>query len=115
MNENESYYQYKVRLRPQDMQVGSNYIVDKRETTVRLRNGQDGTVTWYQFKIPISDYQTKVGSIQGFKTIRFMRMFLTGFDEPTFLRFATLDLVRTEWRNYTQNLLTGGKSVHRIP
>ncbi len=111
MNENESYYQYKVRLRPQDMQVGSNYIVDKRETTVRLRNGQDGTVTWYQFKIPISDYQTKVGSIQGFKTIRFMRMFLTGFDEPTFLRFATLDLVRSEWRNYTQNLITGGSET----
>ncbi|WP_238943986.1 T9SS outer membrane translocon Sov/SprA [Seramator thermalis] len=111
MNENESYYQYKVRLRPQDMQVGSNYIVDKRETTVRLRNGQDGKVTWYQFKIPISDYQTKVGSIQGFKTIRFMRMFLTGFDEPTFLRIATLDLVRSEWRNYTQNLLTGGSET----
>lgn len=108
LNENESYYQYKVQLRPDKMTVGTNYIVDKREVSVRLRNGQDGKVTWYQFKIPIRDYQSKIGSIQGFKTIRFMRLFLTGFEEPAFLRFGTLELVRSEWRTYTQDLLSGG-------
>lgn len=108
LNENESYYQYKVSLRPEAMEVGDNFIVDKRETSVRLRNGKDGKVTWYQFKIPIREYQVKTGSIEGFNNIRFMRMFLTGFEKPLFLRFATLELKRSEWRNYRNDLVAGG-------
>ena len=108
LNENESYYQYKVELKPGRMEVGDNHIVDKREVAVPLRNGTTGKTTWYQFKIPIRDYQTKVGNIQGFNNIRFMRMFLTDFEKPVFLRFATLELVRSEWRMYTQNLSSGG-------
>lgn len=108
LNENESYYQYKVELKPGKMEVGQNYIVDKREVAVSLRNGTTGRVSWYQFKIPIRDYQTKIGNIQGFNNIRFMRMFLTDFDKPVFLRFATLELVRSEWRTYTQDINSGG-------
>ncbi len=108
LNENESYYQYKVQLRPERMIVGSNFIVDKREVSVSLRNGETGKVNWYQFKIPIRDFQTRVGNIQGFNNIRFMRMFLTDFEQPTFLRFATLELIRSEWRTYTQDIESGG-------
>lgn len=108
LNENESYYQYKVALRPENMVVGSNFITEKREVSVTLRNGQTGKVNWYQFKVPIREYQTRVGNIQGFNNIRFMRMFLTDFGEPTFLRFATLELVRSEWRTYQQDLVSGG-------
>jgi cell surface protein SprA len=46
--------------------------------------------------------------MRGFNNIRFMRMFLTGFGQPVFLRFATLELVRSEWRTYTQSLQSGG-------
>ncbi len=108
LNENETYYQYKVQLRPEKMEVGQNFIVDKREVTVSLRNGQTSSVNWYQFKIPLRNYQTKIGNIQGFNNIRFMRLFLTDFDRPTFLRFATLELVRSEWRTYSQDINTGG-------
>ena len=109
LNENESYYQYKVSLRPGEMEVGSNYIVDSREATVRLRNGSDSRVKWYQFKIPIREYESRIGNIRGFNNIRFMRMFLTGFNEPVFLRFATLELVRSDWRIYRRDLFTGGE------
>lgn len=108
LNENETYYQYKVSLRPENMVVGSNFIVDKREVSVSLRNGTTGKVDWYQFKIPIREYNQRIGNIQGFNNIRFMRMFLTDFNEPTFLRFATLELVRSEWRIYTRDLASGG-------
>jgi cell surface protein SprA len=108
MNEIEAYYQYKVRLRPENMVVGTNFITDKREVSVRLRNGEESRVRWYQFRIPIREYQTRVGNIRGFNNIRFMRMFLTDFEEPVFLRFATLDLVRSEWRNYERDLVSGG-------
>lgn len=110
LNENETYYQYKVQLRPERMQVGQNYIVDKREVSVSLRNGKTSSVNWYQFKIPIRDYQTKVGNIQGFNNIRFMRMFMTDFEQPTFLRFATLQLIRSEWRIYTRDIKSGGST-----
>lgn len=104
LNEFEKYYQYKVSLRPKDLVVGNNYIVDRREVTVNLRNGKEETIHWYQFKIPVKNYSQKVGSINDFKTIRFMRMFMTDFSETTVLRFGSFDLVRGEWRNYTQDL-----------
>ena len=104
LNEYEKYYQYRVSMRPEDMVVGRNFIVDKRETHPSLRNGETGRVTWYQFRIPLTEYESRQGSISDFTSIRFMRMFLTGFQHPIVLRFATLDLVRGEWRVYEQNL-----------
>jgi cell surface protein SprA len=104
MNENERYFQYRVSIRPQDMEVGRNYIVNRREAGVRLENGATETVNWYQFKIPVKQYDKAVGSIRDFKTIRFMRMYMTGFADTAILRFGTFELVRGEWRTYTQDL-----------
>ena len=106
LNEYEKYYQYRISLRPEDFVVGQNYIVDKRETSPTLRNGQPGHATWYQFRIPLDDFEDREGSISDFTSIRFMRMFLTNFKKPIVLRFATLDLVRGEWRTYEQPLNT---------
>ena len=110
LNEYEKYYQYRVSIRPQDLVVGQNYIVDKRETSVKLRNDTTETVTWYQFRIPVDDYERNVGGITDFTSIRFMRMFLTDFQKPIVLRFGSLDLVRGEWRIYEQSLSTGSES-----
>lgn len=105
LNENEAYFQYKIELAPNRMNVGENYIVDSRKVKVPLRNGKDenNEVTWYQFKIPVRQGD-KIGNIQDFKSIRFMRMFLTNFEQSTFLRFGTLQLVRGDWRVYEQTL-----------
>lgn len=104
LNEYERYFQYKVSIRPQDLVVGQNYITDKQVSKVRTRDGNDSEVTWYQFKIPLKQYQKAVGSINDFSTIRFIRMFMTNFKETTHLRFATLELVRGEWRPYDYDL-----------
>ena len=106
LNETEKYYRYHISLRPADLQVGQNYITDKRTVNVRLRNGQTEEVTWYQFKVPVDNGEA-IGNIRDFSSIRFMRMFLTGFDSPVVLRFATLELVRGEWRTYTDALQRG--------
>ena len=85
----ESYYQYKVSLNKTDLVVGQNYIVDKRETTVRLANNTTQTATWYQFRIPINkpeDPENIINDMSGFTSIRFMRMFLTKFKIPVVLR-----------------------------
>ncbi len=104
LNEYERYYQYKVSIRPEDLQLGQNYITDVREYTASLRNGNRETVKWYQFRIPLSQYDERVGGISDFSSIRFMRMFLTQFKKPIVLRFGSLDLVRGDWRVYDQQL-----------
>jgi len=111
LSETERYYQYHVSLRPSDMVVGRNYVTDKVTATVTFKNGQVSSVNWYQFKIPIQDYQKVVGNIQDFKSIRFIRVFLRGFNKETILRFATFDLVRGEWRNYYSTMLQGGERI----
>lgn len=102
LNEYEKYYQYKVSIDRDSMYIGKNHITDIRTVSVDLRNGKKETVRWYQFKIPVTDYIKNQGGISNFKSIRFMRMSLTNFEEDIHLRFATLDLVRGDWRNYTQ-------------
>ena len=108
LNEYEKYFQYRVAIHPDSLVVGENFIVDKRETTRTLRNGNRETVNWYQFRIPIREFTSRVGNITDFTSIRFMRMFLTGFERPVVLRFGTLDLVRGEWRVYQQQLGSSG-------
>lgn len=105
ISEAESYFQYKINLSPEDMVVGENYITDR----VRGKNKEGETVYWYQFKVPVYDPQKVVGSIQDFKSIRFMRMFMRGFNQNIILRFATLDLVRGNWRKYNSSLREGSE------
>lgn len=109
LNEYERYFQYRISIRPEDLKVGHNYITDSTSTEVTLRNGQKGRAVWYQFKIPVSEFESKIGSINDFKTIRFIRMFMTGFKKPTHLRFATFELVRGEWREYKYSLYNRGE------
>ena len=104
LNEYEKYFQYRVSIRPEDLVVGTNHIVDKREYSQTWRDNTKSSVTWYQFRIPVDEFESRQGNINDFSSIRFMRMFLTGFKKPIVLRFGTLDLVRGEWRTYNQQL-----------
>ncbi|MQN83584.1 cell surface protein SprA [Segatella copri] len=104
LNEYEKYFQYRVSIRPEDFVVGNNHIVDKREYSQTWRDNTKSTVTWYQFRIPIDEFESRQGNINDFSSIRFMRMFLTGFKKPIVLRFGTFDLVMGKWRTYDQPL-----------
>ena len=104
LNEYEKYFQYRVSIRQEDLVVGTNHIVDKREYSQTWRDNTKSSVTWYQFRIPVDEFESRQGNINDFSSIRFMRMFLTGFKKPIVLRFGTLDLVRGEWRTYDQQL-----------
>ncbi|MFO7922838.1 MAG: cell surface protein SprA [Bacteroidales bacterium] len=111
LSKSEAYYQYRISIRPEDLRVGHNYVVDSVRTSVKFPNGEQSSVNWYQFKIPLSDYERAVGSIQDFKSIRFIRMFLTGFEDPVIMRFARLDLVRSDWRQYNLSLMEGQEGL----
>ena len=110
LNEAESYFQYRIDLN-QGMTVGTNYIINTQTTNVKLPNGQTESEKWYQFKIPIHNFDHKVGGISDFRSVRFMRMFLSGWNDSTTLRFATLELGRNQWRSYLYSLDAPGENV----
>ncbi len=104
LNETEEYYEYEVDLNP-TMDVGiTKYITDVRTVTPRLANGQVNPEKWFLFRVPIKDFTAKIGNIPDFKSIRFIRLYLTDFDDDVVLRFARFDLVRNQWRNFTYQL-----------
>ncbi|NVO21635.1 MAG: cell surface protein SprA [Bacteroidetes bacterium] len=110
----ERYFQYVVHLRPDQMVVGQNYISDMYEAKpekITLENGGKIDVKWYQFKIPLRQPDKVVGTIQDFKSIRFIRLFLKNFERPIVCRFASLELERGEWRKYYNSLLAPGEYI----
>jgi cell surface protein SprA len=112
LNQAENYYQYRVDLTPGVLINKSNpYIVNSTKTTVKLPNGSYESEDWYQFKIPIQNYDHRIGSIGDFRSIRFVRMFMAGWADSTIIRFATLELGRNQWRNYNYSLETPGEIV----
>jgi cell surface protein SprA len=116
MNQSEDYFQYRIKLSRQDLRIGQNYVADTvRTEEILLRNGRKERVTWYQFKIPIRQFEKAVGNISDFKSIRFMRMFMTGFNQPVVLRFGYINMVRAEWRRHLLDLKKPGVIVPTDP
>ncbi len=113
LSESERYYQYKVKLDPNEMVVGKNDIADIRTAkNVQLANGDIlPEVKWYQFRIPITNPDKVVGNITDFRSIRFMRVFMKNFKKPIVCRFATFELVRGDWRRYKHSLLAQGEYI----
>ncbi|MEM9859894.1 MAG: cell surface protein SprA, partial [Bacteroidota bacterium] len=104
MNTIDSYFEYEVDINPATLNINNPQINDVKTRSVTLPNGDTRDVTWYQFRLPISEETRAVGGISDIRSVRFIRMFLTEFTENTVLRFATFDLVRSDWRRYTLDL-----------
>lgn len=108
LNETEEYYEYAIDLKPGLSPDNNPYITDERHVSAKLADGTTSEENWFLFRIPIKNYTGKVGQIPDFKSIRFIRMYLTGFEDSVVLRFASLDLVRNQWRTFTYDLDTTG-------
>jgi cell surface protein SprA len=112
LNELEQYYEYDIELRPNQLDVGSEYIVDKQESLVKETGER---VTWYLFRIPVRDAEKTFGDLDGFKSIRYMRTILTGFEEPVVLRMANFRMVGSRWRRFQHKIKEGGISYQEEP
>nr|WP_309641810.1 cell surface protein SprA [Flavobacterium sp.] len=105
----QAYYEYSVDVRPNINAAGdAPYVTDVRRITNQPTPGsslgETTEVKWIQYKIPVSEWERKIGGISDFTSIRFVRMFMTGFESEVTLRFGALDLVRGEWRRYKKSL-----------
>ena len=70
------------------------------------------TEKWYLFRIPVTAFESKVGNIPDFKSIRFIRMFATGFDDSVSCVLVKLELVRNQWRKFQYEIDTTGQYVN---
>lgn len=104
MNTIDSYFEYEVEMNPTNLNINNPQINDVKVRTVTLPNGDQRDVSWYQFRLPINEETRRVGGITDIRSVRFARLYLRDFTENTVLRFATLDLVRSDWRRYTLDL-----------
>lgn len=110
LNEQEAYFRYKIPIRREngDEMAFTQYTVDSVRMDYKDGQGQEETVYWYQLKIPVDQFTEKVGGISDYRAIRFMRMYMTGFEEKVTLRMARLDLIRNQWRRYRRSLVQPG-------
>ncbi|WP_305982688.1 cell surface protein SprA [Roseivirga thermotolerans] len=104
----EEYYEYAIDIKPGQFQVGKNNIVDKVTNEV---NGDQ--VSWYLFRIPVRKPDRVQGNINGFKSIRYIRTYLTEFSEPVVLRFVNFRMVGSQWRTFQESLYE--KGLFEIP
>lgn len=95
----EEYFEYSIPLEKNQI-INSDYVVDQIQDA-------SGEATWYQFRIPLEKFTGTYGD-PDFKNIRFMRMYLTGWEQPVVLRFAQFQLTRSTWRKYESSLRDPG-------
>jgi cell surface protein SprA len=116
LNESEEYFQYKVDIKPNMWQAAPGtypFITDTRTVTYKPLDGSPvRTEHWYLFRIPVKEFESKVGNIPDFKSIRFIRMFVTGFQDSVVMRFGKFELVRNQWRKFQYQIDTSGQYVN---
>jgi cell surface protein SprA len=118
MNTIDSYFEYELNLTRQNLPQSradfenipdsnplKDFLRDFKEQPRSMPNGESRNVRWYQFRVPVQGSHVKaVGGISDLRSVRFSRIYLKDFQETTIFRFGTLDLVRSDWRRYTQSL-----------
>ncbi len=108
LNETEQYYEYVIDIDKEMFENKANweenFITNMVTANVELKNGDKEDIKWYQLRIPIHTSRKRAeGNITDFRSVRFIRMYMTGFEEEEHLRFGELQLVRTDWRVYEKN------------
>lgn len=101
----EEYFEYDIDLRPRagvsnpadgNLQL-SDFIVDQ------ISASNEDNTNWYLFRIPIQNVGTPRGN-PTFENIKYIRMYLTGWNSPVVLRFAQMRLVGSQWRKFDRAL-----------
>lgn len=89
-----AYFQYELPI--------SRAVLDSMAAPERVDDYVVTEITpgggWYQVRIPVRDFTRRVGNIQDFSLIETIRVWATGFDAPVTVRFATFELVGSQWQ-----------------
>ena len=97
LEQSEAYYEYAIPINNSGGELErfqNDYITDVREI-INPNTGQEEQ--WYRFQIPLES-GIPVNGIQGFRSVQFIRMYMTGFESQKTFRLAEFELVRNQWR-----------------
>ena len=88
-----NYFQYAIPLdsleqRAQTDAGATDYVVSK------VGRNKD----WYKVRIPVRAFTDRVGNAQDFTRVESIRLWTTGHARPITMRFASLELVGSQWR-----------------
>ena len=102
------YYEYEIPLSTSVLQQQADETATRDFVVSEITDDATGEGTgWYKVRIPVRladdppadrDDVREVGDIDGFNLIESIRMWTTGHSEPITVRFATLELVGSQWR-----------------
>jgi len=116
MNTINSYFEYELEMTRQNLPENSldeilpsnpigEFIRDMKIQSRTFANGETAQVRWYLFRVPVEgEHVEAINGISDLRSIRFARMYLKEFSQETIFRFGTLNLIRSDWRRYTQEL-----------
>ncbi|MCG2794148.1 MAG: cell surface protein SprA [Weeksellaceae bacterium] len=114
LDQTENYNQYTIDLSPASLTLGQNKIVDVKEVDVKFENGQSKKVKWYLFRIPVAAYDDNTvvdgSDVSVLNNVRFARLLMKGFEKTSTLRFGSFDLVRSDWRKYSNKIYSASVS-----
>lgn len=110
MQTSNRYHQWRISLRPQDLTIGQGYLTDIRQVQVQHPSGRTSSVSWYLFRIPLHQSMRSVGGASDLRSVRFMRLGLQGWSNEVHLRMASLRLLRSAWRPFTNNIPSSASS-----
>jgi cell surface protein SprA len=96
LDQTEAFYEYKIKVKNKGGEMDVENLPFYRETTIITRsNGPDEK--WYRFQIPINA-GVPINGIAGFRSIQFMRLYMTNFSTPKTFRLADFQILRNQWR-----------------
>ncbi|MFH2095945.1 MAG: cell surface protein SprA [Bacteroidota bacterium] len=100
----EAYFQYKISLKPEDLRIGTNHIIDTLIRNVTFKNGKESQVIYYRLLLNLNEYDSKYGNIESLPDSSFLRIFVKGAGNDLFLRFVTMNLVFSHKERYVYKL-----------
>ncbi len=114
LDQTEEFYEYKIKIKNKDGELDTTLLGNFYRQSVTVTRPGGGTEKWYRFQIPINGYTDKTPNISGFRSIQFMRMYMTNFSKPKTFRLAEFQLQRSQWRKQQPRCYAGdipGSSV----
>ena len=99
-----SYYEYEIPLSKAkldelaDPRNSDDFIVTKIKNDANFQNASE----WYMVRIPVKEFTRRYGNIDGFSLIQAIRIWTTGHRAPITIRFASFDLVGSQWQKSQQ-------------
>lgn len=97
LDKTESYYEYRVKLRNNNGLLDTTNLAYYKQSIVVPGSSQRPNEVWYRFVVPLTS-GNPVNGMTGFRSIQFMRTYVTNFERPKVFRMAEFQLLRSQWR-----------------